>query len=91
MKGGFNHPLLPSFTPGEKQYGGRIRWHLEITTIPSVTKLGAFSLLYIAPFFLQVTMDYDLVSIPKVLSAFATMKGMILNDRNHNERYTEMD
>jgi hypothetical protein len=90
MKGGFNHPLLPSFTPGEKQYGGRIRWRLEIATIPSVTKLGAFGLLYAAPFFLQVTTDCDLVSIPKVLSAFATMKGMILADRNCDERYAEM-
>jgi hypothetical protein len=48
--------------------------------IPSVTELGAFGLLYTAPFFLQVTTDCDHVPIPKALSAFANMKGLILAD-----------
>jgi hypothetical protein len=43
MKGGFNNPLLPSFTPGEKQYEDQIRWRLEFATIPLVTELGALA------------------------------------------------
>jgi hypothetical protein len=32
---------------------------VDITRIPSITELGAFGPLYIAPFFLQVTMGCD--------------------------------
>ena len=72
MKGGFNHPLLLSFTPGEKQYGDRIRWCSETATILSATELGAFDLLSAAPFFPQVTTGYDLVPIFK--DAFGTSR-----------------
>jgi hypothetical protein len=47
------------------------------------------SLLYTAPLFLQVTTDCDHVPIPKALSAFTNMKGLILADQNRDERYLE--
>jgi hypothetical protein len=55
-----------------------VRWRLEIMMIPSVTEIGAFGLLYIAPSFLQVTMDCDHVPIPKALSMFANGKELFL-------------
>jgi hypothetical protein len=42
MKGGFNHPFLPSFTPSRNREQNRIRWHLEIAMILSATGLDAF-------------------------------------------------
>jgi hypothetical protein len=71
----FQPPALPSFTPGEKQYGDRIRWRSETAMILSATELGAFGLLYATPSFPQVTMGCD----PK-LSAFADMKGLTFVD-----------
>jgi hypothetical protein len=46
--------------------------------IPSVTELGTFGPSCTALFVSQVTTGYDPVLTPKVLSAFADMKGLIL-------------
>jgi hypothetical protein len=58
MKGGFNHPFLPLFTPSENRERNRIHWHLEITMILLVIGLNAFG-----PFCLalvsKMTMDRD--------------------------------
>jgi hypothetical protein len=45
--------------------------------IPSVTEFSAFGLLYIAPFFPQVTTGCDHVIIPKALSAFSNGKELL--------------
>jgi hypothetical protein len=59
MRGGFNHPLSPSFTPSENQDRGRIRWHLDIAIILATTRLDAFDPFFIALFISQVTTGYD--------------------------------
>jgi hypothetical protein len=64
-------PPVPAFIySSERQYWDQIRWRPGIVLIPSVTELGAFGILYTAPFFPQVTTACDHVLIPKALSVF---------------------